>query len=395
MFPNFFFQSNTTWRPQLCQECSCYDGIAICKPTRCPNPNCDLQKGERLRIPPNECCPECISVSQDSCRYDGAIFGAYGGIGLGLQLDASHDSQWSPSPCTLCICSRGSVACGPRPCPPLSCPAGQSLFAPAGECCPKCGRGGESCAWQGGVYRDGEEWRPGHCSRCVCSDGEVQCSVAACQPVVCEPHENLVIQPGQCCPRCTSNPCLSAGTEHQVTDPQVPIMMLMHVPFKNSVTPSKCGFWTVSSGGRTLVPRVCVTVGQTKVKRAGQCCEECVAAKGSCLYEGTVRYHGDIWNNTGCEFCACSRGQVLCQRAECARLDCPQGSELVYIAGRCCPQCSSPKSSCVFEGKAHEVLISPSMRIRVSSTLRSGEQQRQGSLQTKTAAQTAGKDHQN
>lgn len=37
-------------------------------------------KGERLRIPPNECCPECISVSQDSCRYDGAIFGVSGNI---------------------------------------------------------------------------------------------------------------------------------------------------------------------------------------------------------------------------------------------------------------------------------------------------------------------------
>lgn len=32
-------------------------------------------KGERLRIPPNECCPECISMSPDSCRYDGAVYG--------------------------------------------------------------------------------------------------------------------------------------------------------------------------------------------------------------------------------------------------------------------------------------------------------------------------------
>lgn len=51
-----------------------------------------------------------------------------------------------------------------------------------------------------------------------------------------------------------------------------------------------------------------------------------MTAKGSCLYQGAARYHGDIWNGTGCEFCACSRGQVLCQRAECARLECPQVS---------------------------------------------------------------------
>lgn len=66
--------------------------------------------------------------------------------------------------------------------------------------------------------------------------------------------------------------------------------------------------------------------GQTKVKRAGQCCDECAAAKGSCQYQGAVRYHGDMWNSTGCEFCTCSRGQVLCQRAECGRVECPQVS---------------------------------------------------------------------
>lgn len=66
--------------------------------------------------------------------------------------------------------------------------------------------------------------------------------------------------------------------------------------------------------------------GQTKVKRAGHCCDECAAAKGSCLYEGTVRYNGDMWNGTDCEFCSCNRGQVLCQRAECGRVECPQVS---------------------------------------------------------------------
>lgn len=67
--------------------------------------------------------------------------------------------------------------------------------------------------------------------------------------------------------------------------------------------------------------------GQTKVKRAGQCCDECAVAKGSCLYEDAVRYHGDMWNGTGCEFCSCNRGQVLCRRAECGRVECPQVRE--------------------------------------------------------------------
>lgn len=32
-------------------------------------------KGERLRIPANKCCPECISSSQGSCQYEGVVYG--------------------------------------------------------------------------------------------------------------------------------------------------------------------------------------------------------------------------------------------------------------------------------------------------------------------------------
>lgn len=80
--------------------------------------------------------------------------------------------------------------------------------------------------------------------------------------------------------------------------------------------------------------------GEMKVRRPGQCCEECVSTKGSCLYEGTTRYHGDMWNGTGCEFCACQRGQVLCQRVECAMLECPGVGEppcFFYILAECMP----------------------------------------------------------
>ncbi|MED6236366.1 hypothetical protein ATANTOWER_008091 [Ataeniobius toweri] len=126
-----------------------------------------------------------------------------------------HDSQWSLSPCSVCVCSKGSVSCHARPCPHLTCVGDQNPFIPTGECCPKCGLNGESCSWQGLVYRDGEEWEPGICSRCFCGSGKAQCSVVECQQVACRPHENLVILPGHCCPQCMSNPCLSAGTQYQ------------------------------------------------------------------------------------------------------------------------------------------------------------------------------------
>lgn len=48
---------------------------------------------------------------------------------------------------------------------------------------------------------------------------------------------------------------------------------------------------------------------------------------------------------------------------------CFQGSELVHGPERCCPQCSSPKPGCVFEGRAHQVRFSPSA---VTTTSRPG-----------------------
>ncbi|KAI3372108.1 hypothetical protein L3Q82_006961 [Scortum barcoo] len=278
--------NNTSWRPQSCQECTCYGDLAICSPPRCPNPQCDFQRAERLRIPANKCCPECVSSSQGSCQHEGVTY--------------AHDSQWSPSPCSSCVCSGGIVSCSARPCPPLNCPGDQSPFIPAGECCPKCGRNGESCSWQGSVYRDGEEWKPSLCSRCVCSSGEVHCSVAECQQVACKPH----------------------GEQWQ----------------KNACTTCVCVCDRGQSRCHTHTCRpVTCDKGHTKVKRAGQCCDECAAAKGSCLYEGAVRYHGDMWNGTGCEFCTCNRGQVVCRRAECGRVECPQ--DLARWTDRDCREC--------------------------------------------------------
>ncbi|XP_061586644.1 extracellular matrix protein FRAS1 isoform X2 [Cololabis saira] len=323
--------NDTSWRPHACQECTCYSDVAICRDVHCPNPQCDFQKGETLRIPTNRCCPECVSLTRGSCQYEGVTYG--------------HDSQWSPSPCSVCVCSKGGVTCSARPCPRLTCPGDQEPFVPAGECCPKCGRSGESCSWEGVAYRDGEEWTPSLCSRCVCVSGRVQCAVVECQQVACRPHENLVIQPGRCCPQCVSNPCLSAGRQYQHGEQWQ----------KNSCSTCVCDRGQSKCHTHTCGPVDC-DKGQTKVKRAGQCCDECAPAKGSCLYQDTVRYHGDMWNGTGCEFCTCSRGQVLCRRAECGRVECPQDSELVDLPGKCCPECSSVKPSCLHEGKSYKNL---------------------------------------
>ncbi|XP_077417485.1 extracellular matrix organizing protein FRAS1 isoform X1 [Vanacampus margaritifer] len=319
----------SSWRPQPCRECTCHDDVVVCVPVQCVNPKCNFQRGERLRIPADQCCPECVSSVKGSCNYQ--------------EVTYAHDSQWRPSPCTLCQCSDGVASCGPHRCPALSCPDNRKPFTPAGECCPECARSGESCSWEGSEYRDGEEWHPSKCSRCVCFNGDVRCSVAECPRVACKPNENLVIQPGQCCPHCVSNPCLSAGKQYQHGEQWQ----------KDACAACVCERGQSKCHTHTCRPLTC-DKGQSKVRRAGQCCDECAAARGTCLYQGIVRYHGDMWNASGCEFCTCSRGQVVCHEAECARLRCPQGSEQVQPSGMCCPQCSSQKMSCLHKGQSYK-----------------------------------------
>ncbi|KAL4623271.1 extracellular matrix protein FRAS1, partial [Arapaima gigas] len=296
--------NNTSWRPDSCQECTCFSDIVICQATRCQNPQCDFQKGERLRIPPNKCCPECFPQSQGSCQHEGAVYG--------------HGSQWSGSECSLCACSQGKVSCSPLLCPPLSCGRDETLYTAPGQCCPKCLRKGASCSSEGQELRDGEEWQPTPCTKCVCNAGETQCAVVECRPVVCKPHENLEILPGKCCPQCVPNSCLVAGQTYKhggqwQTD---------------SCTTCRCDRGQARCHTQTCPPRTC-DKGQVKVRRAGQCCEDCAFPKGSCQYEGTVRYQGDMWNSTDCEFCLCERGQVICQKAECSILECSRVRQIL------------------------------------------------------------------
>ncbi|XP_061880359.1 extracellular matrix organizing protein FRAS1-like [Entelurus aequoreus] len=314
----------SSWQPQPCEECRCHDKVVVCLGVSCAHPQC--QEGERLRINAGQCCPGCVPSSEDSCDHQGVTY--------------ADGSQWSPTPCLLCECSSGVASCAPPQCPPLACP---DFFTPAGECCPQCGLAGESCSWQDSVYQDGEEWRPGPCSRCVCHDGDAHCSVAECPPATCKPNENLVIPPGRCCPVCVSNTCLAAGKEYQNGEQWQ----------KDACTTCVCDHGQSKCHTHTCRAVTCEK-GQSKMRRAEQCCEECAATRGRCRHQGLLRYHGDTWNAAGCEFCSCSRGQVLCRKAECGRVDCPQGSHLRHLPGLCCPQCSSQRTSCLHQGQVHQ-----------------------------------------
>ncbi|XP_027744997.1 extracellular matrix protein FRAS1 [Empidonax traillii] len=324
VYHGVLFENNTVWKPDSCQDCRCRSSVVTCEPTVCKPPQCDFQKGEVLQIASNKCCPECASRAEGFCQHEGQIH--------------SHGTQWASSGCVQCSCAHGKVSCAPRTCPALTCGAGQLQDTPPGSCCPKCVGRGEPCSFDGRVFQDGEGWRHGRCSRCVCRDGTTQCSTAACQPLLCSQDEVVVLPPGKCCPECAPKPCSVSGRTFQHGEQWK----------KNACTACACDRGEVRCVRETCGPVTCEK-GQGRAQRAGKCCEECVPSRGSCLHGGTLRYHGDMWNSSRCDFCVCEAGQVTCRGAECAKVECAKGEELVHLEGKCCPECISSHSYCVYK----------------------------------------------
>ncbi|XP_069482442.1 extracellular matrix organizing protein FRAS1 [Ambystoma mexicanum] len=344
------FANNTVWKPDSCRQCSCHSDIVVCEATDCEDPQCDFQKGEVLQLAINKCCPECATRTRGACQHEGKLHG--------------HNTQWAGSACTLCYCLNGKVSCIPKPCPDLSCQKGESEHFSEGDCCPKCVGTGEPCHWDGRLLHDGEQWKQSACSRCVCRDGVVQCYTAECSPVLCEKDERLALAPGKCCPECLPKSCSVSGNVYEHGEQWK----------KNACTTCICSRGQTRCYTQPCAPATCEK-GQNKVKRPGQCCEECVSSKGNCLNEASVRYHGELWNGSHCQFCMCDRGQVLCQEVECARVECAWGEELIHLEGKCCPECISSGSYCVYKERSEEVSHSDVTGIK---HLTSGEKWNEG-----------------
>ena len=61
-----------------------------------------------------------------------------------------------------------------------------------------------------------------------------------------------------------------------------------------------------------------------QITREGECCPECVPKTGVCSAKTPVRYSGDIWNISDCEYCVCNQGNVQCHTATCENIMCYQ-----------------------------------------------------------------------
>ncbi|XP_012860276.2 extracellular matrix organizing protein FRAS1 [Echinops telfairi] len=317
----------TIWKPDSCQNCRCHGDIVICKPAVCRNPQCAFEKGEVLQIAANQCCPECVSRTHGSCHHEGRIH--------------VHGSEWVSSPCSVCSCARGEVRCTPQPCPSLSCGPRELEFIPEGSCCPVCVGPGKPCSYEGRVFQDGQDWRLSRCAKCVCGNGVAQCFAAQCRPLFCKQDETIVRVPGKCCPQCSARPCSAAGQVYQHGEQWS----------ENACTTCICDQGEVRCHRQACPPLRCGK-GQSRARPHGACCEVCVPPAGSCSHNGIVRYQDEMWKGSSCEFCTCDHGQVTCRTGECAKVECAQGEELIHVEGKCCPECISRNSYCVYEENA-------------------------------------------
>ncbi|XP_053260348.1 extracellular matrix organizing protein FRAS1 [Podarcis raffonei] len=318
------FQNNTAWKPDSCRECSCHGDIVLCKGVVCKNPRCDFGKGEVLQTPANACCPECVLQTEGFCEHEGRVH--------------EHGTEWAGSECTTCACASGEITCTPKACPALSC---EGVGPPRqGKCCPRCAGSGEPCSFDGQTYLDGEDWQPSKCARCVCRNGTAQCFTVVCQPILCKEDESVVVPAGRCCPQCTLKSCSAPGRAYEHGEQWQ----------KDACTTCVCDRGEPRCLRQTCTPVTCEK-GESKIQRPGVCCEECVSSKGSCVHDGVVRYHDEMWNGTGCEFCMCDGGRVSCWHGGCAKVECAPGEELVHLEGKCCPECISRGRPCVHQGR--------------------------------------------
>lgn len=93
-------------------------------------------------------------------------------------------------------------------------------FADAVEMKPRKGSGAV-CTFKNKNYTSGDSWHPYlepfgfmFCMRCVCTEtGHVKCSTIRCAAVSCD---NPVVEPQQCCPRCTDEPRFPAALRASV-----------------------------------------------------------------------------------------------------------------------------------------------------------------------------------
>lgn len=117
------YPDKTTFRLDTCTNCTCVDNTAVCDRIACPPVDCDPIHQIYL---PGACCPKCAEPEpKQQCLWNDAVF--------------DNGEFWDVNSCRSCYCDWGKVRCTEHVCPKLtSCPYGQKLITPPGQCCQQC-----------------------------------------------------------------------------------------------------------------------------------------------------------------------------------------------------------------------------------------------------------------
>ncbi|XP_076458587.1 LOW QUALITY PROTEIN: extracellular matrix organizing protein FRAS1-like [Babylonia areolata] len=311
------YANRSVWQPSPCDLCSCHDPVPVCQRVQCHDPLCNYSNGEQLQTLKEECCPVCVQVGKH-CTFQGHA--------------VPDKTSWSPAQCTTCACDDGKVRCGPVTCPPVTCKPGQVAEKLPGQCCLRCLPSGRPCTDEDGNRReDGAEWSPLQCVLCVCRDGFSKCLPRQCPAPNCPQNDVVAPGEGQCCPTCRTPQCQHQGHLYQEGTTWQP----------DPCTTCLCHVGQVHCTSQQCAPSPRCQQGEVAVTAAGRCCPTCVQRLGACHVK-PMRYHGDLWNISDCEFCMCQNGNVQCRTLACPNVQCGQGQVRVHSVGKCCAECVTP-----------------------------------------------------
>ncbi|XP_059614066.1 BMP-binding endothelial regulator protein [Phlebotomus argentipes] len=248
--------------------------------------------------------------------------------------------------CYRCICLNGFVECNKDQCPSVD-DCYMLIKRPPGGCCAKC----KECLYRGKTYASGTEWTDPEdpCASFKCVAGIVTESNIQCYTPCADPFPP---RPGQCCPTCIG--CLLNGQRvdegREVTLREDPCL--------------KCQ----CSGKRlTCVKKACPVLQcpvSKQIKMPGECCPRCTERRESLQVSGGKCFLGKgtqpdktKFEADPCSPCVCTNGTSICRRTTCPVLECPP--EMQYQKpDSCCPSCPPPtmelQSVCSHNGTVYQ-----------------------------------------